>query len=141
MAKHSQSMFYFPLFLFSIILKFNYFHSSIEETLSCLHLITTFIINITKDSFLLSTDQERLELDTIHHFLAHSYWAKHIPKSIVERSIKHSLCFGIYRGNQQPGFARIISDYVSFTPVTPPELWMGNQDILCRGITKNIIYE
>lgn len=71
-------------------------------------------MNITKGDFLLSTDKEKLDLDMIHHFLTHSYWAKHISKSIVERSIKHSLCFGIYRGNQQAGFARIISDYATF---------------------------
>ncbi len=65
--------------------------------------------------YLLSTDKRLLQTDIITHFLAYqSYWAKDIPKNIVERSIEHSLCFGIYKEQQQVGYARIISDYATF---------------------------
>jgi len=46
--------------------------------------------------FLISTDRERLNLDVVHGFLTNSYWAKGISREVVERSIEHSLCFGIY---------------------------------------------
>ncbi|HET7441002.1 MAG TPA: GNAT family N-acetyltransferase, partial [Terriglobales bacterium] len=50
----------------------------------------------------------------IHAFLTDCYWAKGVPKEVVARSIENALCFGIYRGEQQAGFARVISDYATF---------------------------
>lgn len=60
------------------------------------------------------TDTARLDVDVIHHFLRESYWAAGIPRAVVERSIAHSLCFGVYVDGAQAGFARIISDYATF---------------------------
>jgi GNAT superfamily N-acetyltransferase len=62
----------------------------------------------------ISTDPSRLDLDVIHGFLSHSYWAKNIPRELVERSIRHSLCFGIFRERKQIGFARVVSDFATF---------------------------
>jgi GNAT superfamily N-acetyltransferase len=62
----------------------------------------------------IDTDQNRLDLKTIHEFLTNSYWARGVPMEIVERSIRGSLCFGLYDGDQQVGFARVISDYATF---------------------------
>lgn len=67
-----------------------------------------------KDNFLLSTDKRKLDIAFIHHELANSYWATNIPREIVERSIENSLCFGIYDGDKQVGFARVVSDYATF---------------------------
>lgn len=64
--------------------------------------------------FVLSTDPSRLDLDMIHDFLTRCYWAKGIPRHVVARSIKHSLCFGIYDGTgAQVAFARVISDFAT----------------------------
>jgi GNAT superfamily N-acetyltransferase len=67
-----------------------------------------------KDDLLISTDHARLDLSVIHGFLVNCYWCKGIPREIVMRSIEHSLCFGIYQGEQQVGFARVISDYATY---------------------------
>jgi GNAT superfamily N-acetyltransferase len=66
------------------------------------------------DEFEISTDPARLDLPGVHAFLTASYWAKGIPLPAVERSVRHSICFGIYRGHQQVGFARVISDRATF---------------------------
>jgi len=64
--------------------------------------------------FLISTDRERMNLDVIHSFLTNCYWAKGIPREVVARSIKHSLCFGIFEGSgKQVGFARVVSDFAT----------------------------
>jgi N-acetylglutamate synthase-like GNAT family acetyltransferase len=64
--------------------------------------------------FVISTDPARLDLNVIHGFLANCYWAKGIPRKLVERTIKHSLCFGIYDGQgSQVGFARVVSDFAT----------------------------
>jgi N-acetylglutamate synthase-like GNAT family acetyltransferase len=67
-----------------------------------------------RDGYLISTDPARLDIDAIHAYLSRSYWAKGIPRSIVERSIQGSLCFGLFSGAEQVGFARIISDRATF---------------------------
>ena len=54
----------------------------------------------------ISTDRSRLDMVLIHEFLRSSYWARGIPRAVVEQSIQHSLCFGVYLAGKQVGFAR-----------------------------------
>jgi len=68
----------------------------------------------TKGEFQISTDPARIDLDTVHGFLTASYWARGIPRETVERSIENSLCFGIYHGDRQVGFARVVTDRATF---------------------------
>jgi GNAT superfamily N-acetyltransferase len=67
-----------------------------------------------REEFLVTTDPASLDLDFIHGYLVRSYWAEGIPRDIVERSIANSLCFGVYAGDMQVGFARVITDYATF---------------------------
>jgi GNAT superfamily N-acetyltransferase len=60
------------------------------------------------------TDKRRLDVERIHAFLTESYWAKGIPLDVVCRSIEGSLCFGLYDGDEQVGFARVVSDGATF---------------------------
>jgi len=66
------------------------------------------------DRFHISTDKSKLDLAIIHNFLKSSPWAENIPLKIVEKSIENSLCFGVYEGNKQIGFGRVITDYATF---------------------------
>jgi GNAT superfamily N-acetyltransferase len=73
------------------------------------------MIECTRNGFTISTDKARLDVPAIHDFLAHSsYWARDVPLSTVQKSIENSLCFGIYCGDRQVGFARVITDYAVF---------------------------
>src|SRR5947209_7572493 len=67
-----------------------------------------------KGDYLVSTDNNRLDLAVIHGFLTTSYWAEGIPFATVKKSMDHSLNFGLYRGDQQIGLARVITDYATF---------------------------
>ena len=62
----------------------------------------------------ISTDPSRLQLGAIHAYLARSYWSPGIPQHVVARAIAHSLCFGIYLGDAQVGFARVVTDRATF---------------------------
>lgn len=65
----------------------------------------------TSGNYLLSTDKQRLDVDTIHRFLTESStWARGIPRETVEEAIRNSLCFGLYRDGAQLAFCRIITD-------------------------------
>jgi GNAT superfamily N-acetyltransferase len=68
----------------------------------------------TRGDLVISTDPAKLDRRTIHRFLAGSYWAEGIPLSVVDRSIQHSLAFGLYDGAAQVGFARVITDRATF---------------------------
>jgi GNAT superfamily N-acetyltransferase len=62
----------------------------------------------------ISTDPERIDIDFVHSFLNTTYWAAGRPRDVVERSIRNSLCFGVYTGGRQVGFARVVSDKAVF---------------------------
>ena len=67
---------------------------------------------MSRDGYEISTDDARLDRTLIHRFLHDdSYWARGIPREIMDRAIDHSLCFGLYAGDgRQVGFARAITD-------------------------------
>jgi len=69
----------------------------------------------SKGDYEISTDPARVDIRMVHEFLTDSYWAKGIPLETVRRSIENSIAFGLYHGQQQVGFARIISDLATFS--------------------------
>ena len=67
-----------------------------------------------RDGYLISTDTSMLDLEVVHGYLSRSYWAAGVPEDVVRRSIENSLCFGVYRGEEQAGFARVVTDRATF---------------------------
>ncbi len=67
-----------------------------------------------RDPFTISTDPARLDFDVIHGYLQRAYWSPGVPREVVEKAARHSLCFGVYEGDGQIGYARVISDYAVF---------------------------
>ena len=72
-------------------------------------------MEITKEKYTINTDHDKLDIDFIHNYLSvYSYWAKEIPVAIVVKAIENSLCFGLYEGDKQIGFARMVTDKATF---------------------------
>jgi GNAT superfamily N-acetyltransferase len=70
---------------------------------------------ITEGDVVISDDKTRLDIAKIHTFLSgRSYWAKGVPIETVERSIRNSLCFGMFKAGRQIGFARVVTDCATF---------------------------
>jgi len=71
-----------------------------------------------RDPYSISTDPDLLDLDVIHSYLHHSYWSPGVPREVVVKAIRHSLCFGLYshkdEGSHQIGFARLVTDQAAF---------------------------
>ena len=68
-----------------------------------------------KEAYQISTDKSLLNIDMMHDYLSQeSYWAKNIPRDIVEKAVENSLCFGLYINDEQIGFARMITDTATF---------------------------
>lgn len=68
-----------------------------------------------RGEYTISTDRSRLQIGVIHDFLANeSYWAKNRTLEQMQTAIENSICFGVYHGELQIGFARVISDSATF---------------------------
>jgi len=86
-----------------------------------------------------STDSDRFDIDLIHRLLQTTFWARNMPRHLLEKSIRHSLCFGVYSGNAQVAFARVITDlatfaYLSDVIVVPEHRGRGVSKLLMRAI-------
>jgi GNAT superfamily N-acetyltransferase len=71
-------------------------------------------MEMRRDSFLLSDDRRRLDLDAVWDFIHTAYWATARTRQQHERAVAHSLCFGLHdeaAGCAQIGFARVVTDY------------------------------
>jgi GNAT superfamily N-acetyltransferase len=69
-----------------------------------------------RDGFVVSSDPARLEPEAVERLLRSSYWAATRPRDVTERSLRSSLCFGLYepREGRLVGLARVVTDYVTF---------------------------
>ncbi len=70
---------------------------------------------VSQDGFEIDTDRSRLQIDVIQSFLENdSYWAKTRTLEQTKTAIENSICFGLYDGERQIGFARVVSDCATF---------------------------
>src|SRR5688572_16839581 len=71
-----------------------------------------------QDNYLISDDDAILNIDAICDFLSRAYWADKRPRDLIERSLQHSLNFGVYDNQlfkkKQIGFARVVTDFSVF---------------------------
>ena len=71
-------------------------------------------IEIVRGDYVISTDRSRVDVAAVHAFLSRSYWSPGIPEDTVRRAIAGAICFGIYHGRAQVGFARVITDQATY---------------------------
>ena len=65
--------------------------------------------------FTVSTRRELLQIDVIDKYLREeSYWARERTREQTEKAIQNSLPFGVYKGENQIGFARVVTDQATF---------------------------
>lgn len=91
------------------------------------------------DEIVINADRERLQIDVIHRFLANdSYWARERTIEQTKTAIENSICFGVYAGERQIGFARVVSDKATFA-------YLGDVFVLeefrGRGLSKRLVQE
>ena len=69
----------------------------------------------TRGEYEISTDPARLDMDVTHRFLnQEAYWSQGIPRDVLERGAGNSMLFGAYKGTEQAGFVRVVSDRATF---------------------------
>lgn len=68
-----------------------------------------------RGELLISTDPDKQDVNAIQAFLTQGYFdTVGVEKETVAKAVRSSLCFGIFDGGRQVGFARVITDQVTF---------------------------
>jgi catechol 2,3-dioxygenase-like lactoylglutathione lyase family enzyme len=68
-----------------------------------------------RGEFQISTDPSRLDRAWLVKALSErAYWALGRSAEVIEQSIEGSICFGVYQGTRQVGFARVVTDRATF---------------------------
>jgi len=97
----------------------------------------------TRDRFVITDDTARVDRDVVHRFLRDdSYWSRDVPRDVVDRSIDNSLCFSLFDGDDQIGFARLITDRSTFSFladvfVLPSHRGQGLAKWLCESVLEH----
>jgi GNAT superfamily N-acetyltransferase len=86
-----------------------------------------------KGDYDVSDDPARVDLDAVHGYLATSYWAAGIPRAIFAKALAHSINFGVYRAEEQVGFARVVTDRATYAYLADVFILEGHRG---RGLSK-----
>jgi len=87
-----------------------------------------------RNEYTISTDDAALELPVIHDFISNqSYWGQGRKIETVQRALDNSLNFGLYKSNQQIGFARVVTDFATFAWVADVFILEGHRG---QGLAK-----
>lgn len=67
------------------------------------------------DHIRITDDPEAVDLDVIHPFLStEAYWSPGVPREVVARAVANSRCLSALDGEEQVGFARLVTDRATF---------------------------
>jgi len=72
------------------------------------------IINYAKGNYTITTDKDKIDLDKISNLFSNNYLNYKKTRDGIIETLNNSLCFSIFKGENQIGFARVISDYSTF---------------------------
>ena len=65
--------------------------------------------------YMMSDDPALIDTDTVFRLLSNTYWASQRPKTVMEKSMRNSICFGLFYQGKQVGFARVVTDKAVFS--------------------------
>jgi nitroimidazol reductase NimA-like FMN-containing flavoprotein (pyridoxamine 5'-phosphate oxidase superfamily)/GNAT superfamily N-acetyltransferase len=95
-----------------------------DQAMSSAALARTLDVNrselqsLRRGQYLFSTDPSLLQLAWVHAFLRdESYWAPGLDEAAFRAALVHSIAFGVYHGQEQVGFARVVTDHSRFAYV------------------------
>ena len=75
-------------------------------------------IAFLREQLSVSTDRHRLNLHAVLEMLRATHWGGDLTPAVLERAVANSLCFGLYDGATQLGFARVVTDLATYGYVT-----------------------
>jgi N-acetylglutamate synthase-like GNAT family acetyltransferase len=70
-----------------------------------------------RGEFIVTSDPNRVDIDALHAMLSQTYWARNRSREAVEKTVANSLCFSIFKGDEQIGFVRAITDGITYAVI------------------------
>ncbi|HEX3046394.1 MAG TPA: GNAT family N-acetyltransferase [Bacillota bacterium] len=58
----------------------------------------------------ISDNKDLISADSVRELLSKSYWASQRSQETIEKSIRNSICIGVYDHDNLIGFARMVTD-------------------------------
>ena len=91
------------------------------------------------DGIELDDDVERIDVDAVHAYLTTAYWSEGRTRETAERLVREATrVIGLYEGERQIGFCRIVSDGEKFA-------WLADvyvlEDARGRGLGVELVRE
>ncbi len=71
-------------------------------------------MKIIKNDYFITDASSDVNIEFVKELLSKTYWAEKRSLDVITKSIEHSVCFSLYKKDQQIGFARIVTDYSTF---------------------------
>ena len=93
---------------------------------------------MSTSEYWVTTDNEKLDFDSIHKWITNSYWANGRTKEAMKKVMDNSLNFGLFHNDKQVGFARVITDYHTFAYLCDVII---DEDYRGRGLGKLLMKE
>ena len=72
----------------------------------------------SRDDLTVTTDRRRMSVESALALLRTTDWAREMPRETLARAMDHSICFGVLRGSELVGFARVVTDRATFAYLT-----------------------
>ncbi|MFT5520096.1 MAG: ribosomal protein S18 acetylase RimI-like enzyme [Enterobacterales bacterium] len=90
------------------------------------------------DDYRVTTNQSEMDVEAIHQYLTNSYWSPGLPLETLRKALQNSFCFAALKGNEQIGFARLITDYTTFAYLADVYILEAHQG---KGLSKMLLDE
>ncbi len=74
----------------------------------------TMIQNIMDEGYIIVTGRKAFDVPSLQPLYAQMYWAKDRPNEIIEKSLDHSLLYGIEKNGEIVAFSRWVTDYATY---------------------------
>ena len=70
-------------------------------------------MEINFNGYIINDNKKKLPIDGVLKLLGETSWAKNRKKEVTLKSLKNSICIGVYKDIELIGFARIVTDYAT----------------------------
>ena len=71
-------------------------------------------MEIRQGAYLITDNKDRIDIDFVISSLQTTYWATNRQREIIIDSIDNSIFISLFKGTEQIGFSRIVTDKVTF---------------------------
>ena len=69
---------------------------------------------LIQKGYVLVNDPAEFKVEGLLELYRQTYWAAERPEPIIEKSLKHSLLYGIFYKGRPVAFMRLVTDYATF---------------------------